>query len=89
MYKKIHIKNAIYFVNHDVQNVPSFKTSLTATVKFQDNDERIMIRFLEGWRTNRKTNSEHSFDILTASNEDMIFSKRKIFLVFHQYLYNK
>ena len=36
-----------------------------------------LIRFLEGSRTNRKTNSEHSFDILTARNEDMIFSKRK------------
>ena len=32
-----------------------------------------LIRFLEGSRTNRKTNSEHSFDILTARNEDMIF----------------
>ena len=28
MYKKIHIKNAIYFVNHDVQNVPAILLKL-------------------------------------------------------------
>ena len=45
-----------------------FFESFTATVKFHDSqNERNMIRFLEGSKTNRKANSEHYFDILSPS----------------------
>ena len=61
MYKKIHIKNAIFLTI-------MYKVYLKFTVKFHDSqNERNMIRFLEGSKTNRKANSEHYFDILSPS----------------------
>ena len=61
MYKKIHIKNAIFLTIR-------YKVYLKFTVKFHDSqNERNMIRFLEGSKTNRKANSEHYFDILSPS----------------------
>ena len=67
MYKKIHIKNAI-FLTIMYEMYLKFFESFTATVKFHDSqNERNMIRFLEGSKTNRKANSEHYFDILSPS----------------------
>ena len=61
MYKKIHIKNAIFLTI-------MYKVYLKFTVKFHDSqNERNMIRFLEGSKTNGKANSEHYFDILSPS----------------------
>ena len=61
MYKKIHIKNAIFLTIR-------YKVYLKFTVKFHDSqNERNMIRFLEGSKTNGKANSEHYFDILSPS----------------------
>ena len=67
MYKKIRIKNAI-FLTIMYEMYLKFFESFTATVKFHDSqNERNMIRFLEGSKTNRKANSEHYFDILSPS----------------------
>ena len=61
MYKKIHIKNAIFLTI-------MYKVYLKFTVKFHDSqNERNMIRFFEGSKTNGKANSEHYFDILSPS----------------------